>query len=62
MRGGIAGDFTITMLGEDHYFMVGSGIAERYHQRYFKEVARPTTVEFTSLTEAMVGFNVAGPK
>ena len=62
VRGGIAGDFTITMLGEDHYFMVGSGIAERYHQRYFKEVARPTTVEFTSLTEAMVGFNVAGPK
>jgi len=62
VRGGIAGDFTITMLGDDHYFMVGSGMAERYHQRYFNAVARPDTVSFASRTEAMAGFNVAGPK
>ncbi|MEZ5451067.1 MAG: FAD-dependent oxidoreductase [Thiolinea sp.] len=29
-RGGIAGDFTITQLAEDHYLMIGSGMAERY--------------------------------
>jgi len=62
VRGGIAGDFTITMLGEDHYFMVGSGIAERYHQRYFNAVPRPDSVSFESRTEALCGFNVAGPK
>jgi len=62
VRGGIAGDFTITMLDEDHYWMVGSGIAERYHQRYFTAVDRPETVEFDSRTSAYCGFNVAGPK
>ena len=33
LRGGIAGDFTITKLAEDDFLMIGSGIAERYHQR-----------------------------
>jgi len=62
VRGGIAGDFTITMLADDHFWMVGSGIAERYHQRYFNAVARPETVSFESRTTAYCGFNVAGPK
>ncbi len=62
VRGGIAGDFTITKLDDEHYFMVGSGIAERYHQRYFNAVERPDTVSFESVTEAYCGFNVAGPK
>jgi len=61
VRGGIAGDFTITKLVEDRFLMIGSGIAERYHQRYFNSVPRPETVSFESLTEAWGGFNVAGP-
>ena len=62
VRGGIAGDFTVTKLDDEEYFMVGSGIAERYHQRYFNAVERPGTVNFESVTEAYCGFNVAGPK
>jgi dimethylglycine dehydrogenase len=62
VRGGIAGDFTITMLGEDHYWMVGSGMAERYHQRFFNMVERPDAVSFESRTSSHVGFNIAGPK
>ena len=61
VRGGIAGDFTITRLAENDFLMIGSGIAERYHQRYFNSVTRPRTVIFESLTEAWGGFNVAGP-
>lgn len=61
-RGGISGDFTVTKLGEEHFFMVGSGMAERYHQRFFNEVPRPETVSFKSLTVALCGVNVAGPK
>jgi dimethylglycine dehydrogenase len=61
VRGGIAGDFTITKLADNDFLMIGSGIAERYHQRYFKSVSRPQTVSFESLTEAWGGFNVAGP-
>lgn len=61
-RGGIAGDFTITQLAEDHYWMVGSGMAERYHLRFFNAVERPDTVSFESRTESHAGFNLAGPK
>ncbi|WP_147124711.1 GcvT family protein [Shimia ponticola] len=62
VRGGIAGDFTVTKLGDEEFLIIGSGMAERYHQRYFKALPRPDTVTFTSQTEAMCGFNVAGPK
>ena len=62
VRGGIAGDFTVTKLDEDRFYMVGSGMAERYHQRFFQMVERPDSVSMTSLTNAYTGFNVAGPK
>jgi dimethylglycine dehydrogenase len=61
LRGGIAGDFTITKLAEDDFLMIGSGIAERYHQRFFNMVTRLDSVNFESFTEAWAGFNVAGP-
>ena len=61
-RGGIAGDFTITKVDEESYFMIGSGIAERYHQRYFNAVPINDGVEITSATHAYCGFNIAGPK
>ncbi|NCF35985.1 MAG: FAD-dependent oxidoreductase [Gammaproteobacteria bacterium] len=61
LRGGIAGDFTITKLNDDDFLMIGSGIAERYHRRYFEMVEKDASVSFESLTEAWGGFNVAGP-
>ncbi len=60
-RGGIAGDFTVTCLAPDEYWVIGSGMAERYHQRFFKAVPLPENTSFTSLTNAICGFNVAGP-
>ena len=62
VNGGIAGDFTVTRLSEDEFWVIGSGMAERYHQRFFKEVALPKGTTFESQTEAMCGFNVAGPQ
>lgn len=60
-RGGIAGDFTVTCLAPDEYWVIGSGMAERYHLRFFKAVPLPENTSFTSLTNAICGFNVAGP-
>jgi dimethylglycine dehydrogenase len=60
-RGGIAGDFTVTCLGDGEYLMVGSGMAERYHKRFFDAVPLPAGTAWESATEAMAGFNVAGP-
>ena len=61
-RGGIAGDFTVTRLAQDEFWIIGSGMAERYHQRFFKDVPFPDGMDFESVTNAMCGFNVAGPK
>ncbi|MCK5778666.1 MAG: GcvT family protein [Rhodospirillales bacterium] len=60
-RGGIAGDFTVTRVDDDTFWIIGSGMAERYHKRFFKQVPLPEGTTFTSMTEAMCGFNVAGP-
>ena len=62
VRGGIAGDFTVTRLAEDEFWIIGSGMAERYHQRYFNAVPRGDDVSVTSLTDTVCGFNVAGPR
>jgi dimethylglycine dehydrogenase len=62
MRGGIAGDFTVTRLSEGEYRVFGSGMAERYHKRFFDMVPLPEGTSFQSLTDALCGFNVAGPK
>ena len=61
-RGGVAGDFTVICLAEDDYMIVGSGMAERFHQRFFKAVPLPEGTTFASRTETMCGFNVAGPR
>ncbi len=60
-RGGIAGDFTVTRLGGEEFLVIGSGMAERFHQRFFRAVPLPGGTTFESRTEAMCGFNVAGP-
>ena len=62
VRGGIAGDFTVTRLAEGEFMVVGSGMAERFHQRFFKAVPLPVGTTLLSRTEALCGFNIAGPK
>jgi dimethylglycine dehydrogenase len=61
-RGGVAGDFTVICLDAGDYLMVGSGMAERFHQRFFKAVPLPVGTTFNSRTQALCGFNVAGPR
>ncbi|MCZ4354606.1 FAD-dependent oxidoreductase [Roseovarius aestuarii] len=61
-RGGVAGDFTVICLAEDDYLIVGSGMAERFHQRFFKALPLPDGTTFASRTEVMCGFNIAGPR
>ena len=61
-RGGIAGDFTVTRMAEDEFWIIGSGMAERYHKRFFKELPLPEGTTFESKTQDWCGFNVAGPK
>jgi len=61
-RGGVAGDFTVSRLAETEFLVVGSGLAERYHRRFFNAVPLPPDTQFRSMTERLCGFNVAGPR
>ncbi len=61
-RGGVAGDFTVTRLGEDEFWVLGSGMAERFHQRFFRAVPLPEGTRYESLTSTVCGFNLAGPQ
>jgi len=62
VRGGMAGDFTVTKLSEDTFMMIGSGMAERYHQRFFNMVPLPEGTTFEVQTDDICGFNIAGPR
>jgi len=42
--------------------VIGGGMSERYHQRFWKMVPLPEGTTFESRTDDMCGFNVAGPK
>ena len=61
-RGGLAGDFTINLIEENEYWIFGSGMAERYHKRFFYSVPFPEGVILESMTDNICGFSVAGPK
>ncbi len=61
-RGGIAGDFTVTRLAPDRFWIVGAGAAERAQQRLFQQVPLPPGTTFHSQSEAACGFAVAGPR
>lgn len=61
VNGGIAGDFTVTRMDGDEFWIIGSGMAEAYHKRFWEMVPRPSDVTFESRTIGTCGFNVAGP-
>lgn len=61
LRGGLSGDFTIARVSAERIVMIGSGIAEDYHKRIFAQYLPAKGVSFRSATEALVGFNIAGP-
>ena len=62
VRGGVAGDFMVTKVNENKFMVVGSGMAERYHQRFFNALPLPKKTTFKNKTDDICGYNVAGPK
>ncbi|MCH2094669.1 MAG: FAD-dependent oxidoreductase [Rhodobacteraceae bacterium] len=62
VRGGIAGDATVTRIATQEFWVVSSGMAERYHSRFFDMVPLPNGTTFETMTETICGFNVAGPQ
>ncbi len=62
-RGGIRSEFTITKLGEQRYYIVSAGAAERYDSDYLhKMLPADGSVTLRNITTARGCFVLAGPR
>lgn len=61
-EGKLIGDFTVGSLGNDRFVVFGSGIAERYHMRWFRRrLPDDGSVMLAAEGLGLVGLAVAGP-
>ncbi|WP_268890629.1 aminomethyltransferase family protein [Curvivirga aplysinae] len=62
-EGGLIGDFTVGCLGEDEFYVIGTGIAEEYHMRWFEQhLPEDGSVRIDALGLGLLGLSIAGPK
>lgn len=61
--GKLIGDFTLAALEDDEFLLIGSGIAEDYHMRWFEQhLPEDGSVEVEALNLGLLGLSVAGPR
>jgi dimethylglycine dehydrogenase len=60
--GRIMGDLSIACLAEDRYLVVGSGFAEAFHMRWFRDQSLPDDVFLRSACSTLAGFALSGPR
>ena len=62
-QGRIEGEFSVSRIGEDEFFLFGSQAAEVHHPRWFlAHLPADSSIEFEVLALSMVGLTVAGPR
>jgi dimethylglycine dehydrogenase len=62
-KGGIRSEFTITKLGDEHFYVVSAGAAERYDSDYLhRMLPAGGTIRLSNITSSRGTFVVAGPK
>jgi dimethylglycine dehydrogenase len=61
-NGKLIGDFTVAKLGNERFYLFGSGIAEDYHMRWFEAQLPEHGVAIGSLRSELTGFSIAGPR
>ena len=61
--GRLIGDFSLANLGDEGFFIAGSGIAEDYHVRWFEQhLPDDGSVSLNALRLGLVGLSIAGPR
>jgi dimethylglycine dehydrogenase len=60
--GRLMGDLSITALGDDRYWIVGSYYLQAWHQRWFSQFLPARGVELENLSESWLGFSLSGPR
>jgi len=62
-KGRLIGDFTVSALEGDRFLLVGSGAAQRIHERWFDlGLAAGAEVRIDNLSSAWTGLHLAGPR
>ena len=60
--GKVIGDFTLANLGEETFFIAGSGVAEDYHMRWFEShLPEDDSVKVVEHGAGTTGLSIAGP-
>ena len=61
--GKLIGDFTVAKARDAHFFVFGSGAAEKYHLRWFDQhLPKDGSVSVRAIGLNLVGLSIAGPK
>ncbi len=60
-RGRLIGDFTVARLGAERFQLTASYAAQGYHMRWFEAHLPARGVELENVSDARVGFQIAGP-
>ncbi|WP_282608783.1 FAD-dependent oxidoreductase [Pelagibius sp. Alg239-R121] len=60
--GKLIGDFTVARIGDERFYIFGSGVAEDYHMRWFESHLPESGVRIQALGLNMTGLSIAGPK
>ncbi|MFW2381039.1 MAG: GcvT family protein [Acidimicrobiales bacterium] len=62
-NGMLIGDFTVAALPGDRFMIFGSGVAERYHERWFHaHLPADRSVSFRTYGYELTGLSLAGPR
>ena len=60
-RGRIIGDYTISRLEGDRFLLIGSGVVEQYHMRWWQQWLPRRGVSVVCVSDQLTGFSVSGP-
>ena len=60
--GKLIGDFTVARLGPQRFLVIGSGVAEEYHLRWFERHLPESGVRVRSQSVELAGLSIAGPR
>ena len=62
-QGRIEGEFSVSRIGEEEFFLFGSQAAEVHHPRWFlSHLPEGSPIRFETLALSMVGLTIAGPR
>jgi len=61
-KGRIVGDFTVSMLAENRYQLTASYASQAFHQRWLESHLPDKGVQLENISQARLGFQIAGPK